>query len=181
MSSIITAPSAVWEQVRLVRAQLGGRSWQQAFTGPVPLPSWLVDLVDGHMDAYVGPDPVLFRTSSIGLDWFTLLEEHPEQLEVTCAHELTPSETLYLAAQRLHDLGGTVDADVYVWGSGSAAGRFSARVHCLFGAFPLDTDLSDLLLNVSGLSDRFVVAVTTDLDAVLVRLTPSLRPWAVAA
>lgn len=181
MSSIITATGAVWEQVRLVRARLGGRSWRQTFTGPVPVPSWLVDVVDEHMDAYVGPDPVLFRTSGIGLEWFALLGQHPDQLEVTCAHQLTPSETLRVAAQHLGDLGGTVDADVYVWGSGDACGRFSVRVHCLFGTFPLETDLSDLLLKVSELSDRFVVSVTTDLGAVLVRLTPSLRPWAVAA
>lgn len=184
MSSMIAAQSAVWEQARVVRARLGGPSWRQAFTGPVPLPSWLVTLVDGHMDAYVGPDPVLFRAAGIGSEWFTMLEQHPSELEVTCAHASTPSEQLREAAVRLQEAGGQVDADAYVWAGGPVDGRFSVRIHSLFGVFsPAKSpeELVRLMTQLEDLSHRFMLAVTPSKRETLVTMTPILVPEGVAA
>ncbi len=131
----VSSSPTVWAQVGQVRAALDGPRWRQTFqTATAGLPSWLVALVDGRVDGYTGPDPVLFRTAGIGLEWFEVLADHPEQLRVTCAHDATSAAALQSAAQVLADAGAEVDADAYVWGSGTD--RFCVRIHRLFGVFP---------------------------------------------
>lgn len=134
MSTLMT-PQAMWEQVGQVRGALSGRQWSLHLDATPALPTWFVDVVDGHMGDYVGPDPVLFRTAGISTAWFDLQREHPLELEVTCAHRHTPAAVLEDAITRLVAAGGTIDTDAYVWGSGSPDGIISVRVHRIFATF----------------------------------------------
>jgi hypothetical protein len=169
VSTIMTAP-AVWEQVGQVRGALSGRQWSLRLDDTTVLPGWFVDVVDGHMGDYVGPDPVLFRTAGISTTWFDVQREHPLQLEVTCAHRHTPAAVLEDAITRLAAAGGTVDTDAYVWGSGDPDSVISVRLHRIFATFD-----SPFLARaaVEEISWRFIV-VPRSATSPTVELVPRL-------
>jgi len=138
------------------------------------MPSWLVDVVDGHMDGYVGPDPVLFRTAGVGLGWFIAADDNPGHLEVTDAHQYLSIDVLRSAAESLTDAGATVDADAYVWGDGDADGVFRVRVHRLFGVFPEATSAVTLAELRDELGTVFHVSIVPSRVGVTVQVAPRL-------
>ncbi|MGW9159680.1 hypothetical protein [Microbacterium sp. NPDC055665] len=168
--------AAIWEQALPVRSRLTGDNWRQSFTGPVPLPSWLVDVVDGHMGAYVGPDPVLFRTAGISLEeWLDTRHDHPGQLQVTCAHSTTPFEAFADAAASVVNVADTTDADVYVWGDGRADGVFCAHIHRVFATLIPGVDVREAGEQLESISDRFIVAIRPGAVELIPRLTSTSR------
>ena len=169
----VTADAAAWEQVRGVRASMTGSPWHQVFTSSAPIPSWLMELAGGHADGYLGPDSVLFRTAGLAREWFAALEEHPERLEVTCAHRITSAFSLRVAAEMLAATGADVDADVYVWAA-DGAGKFSARIHRLFGVLPDQLPVIPLLEELQTLSSRFVIAGTHTRHGTTLQVVPRL-------
>lgn len=170
--SLTSAPVAtIWEQTLQVRSRLVGDNWRQSFSGPVPLPSWLVDVVDGRMGAYVGPDPVLFRTAGVSLEeWLDTRHDHPGRLHVTCAHSTTEFEEFADAATILTNVADTTDADVYVRGDGRADGLFCAHIHRVFAQLAPEVDARKAGEQLEGLSGRFIIQVRPG----AVELTPRL-------
>ncbi len=167
------AGAAAWDQVRGVRAAMTGSPWHQVFMPGAPIPSWLRELVDGHADGYVGPDPVLFRTAGLAREWFAVVEKRPESLEVTCAHRITSEFSLRVAAEMLAAAGAEVDADVYVWAADDS-GKFSVRIHRLFGVFPDQLPVVSLLEELEGLSARFVIAGQPTRHGTTIQVVPRL-------
>ena len=169
----VAAGASAWDQVRGVRAAMTGSPWHQVFTPSAPIPTWLRELADGHADGYVGPDPVLFRTAGLAREWFGALEEHPEALEVTCAHRITSAFSLRVAAEMLAAVGAEVDADVYVWAA-DESGKFSARIHRLFGLLPVQFPVVSLLEELDELSSRFVIAGRPTRHGTTIQVVPRL-------
>ena len=171
MSTASAPATAIWGQALRVRSRLSGRNWRQFFMGPVPLPSWLVDVVDGHLGEYAGPDPVLFRTAQISVDeWLNARHDHPDQLHVTCAHGTTAWADFEDAAAALIAIADRSDADVYVWGDGRADGQYCAHIHRVFATLTPGVSAREAGEHLEGLSARFSVAIRPG----AVDLTPRL-------
>lgn len=175
--SVTSAPVAtIWEQTLRVRSRLIGDNWRQSFSGPVPLPSWLVDVVDGHMGTYAGPDPVLFRTAGVSLEeWLDTRHDHPGRLHVTCAHGTTEFKEFADAAVALTTVADSTDADVYVRGDGRADGLFCAHIHRVFAQLAPDVSVREAGKQLEGLSDRFHVTIRPDAVELTPRLASSSR------
>lgn len=125
-------PEAMWRHAAELAGQFTGPAWEQSLPPTVPLPGWLLQLCNGHMQEDPEPcDPTLFYTSGLSAEWFTAAREHPE----VRVRELTRSDAgdteLFLA-----DLGqaaARVDADARVYGDGE---RYEVVIHCISATFP---------------------------------------------